>query len=844
MLTFDPALVEALGHTLLHSLWQGALLAAGLWYALRLLPEAQAARRHRYALAAALALLPAALLTFWWVYAPTAMPTSIAELPTGALLPVAAADAGNVAAPTLLNRLSGAVPYLGYAWLTGCLLFSLRILGGWWHQHRLRTVGAAPLNAYWQAELRRIAGRLGVRNVVTLSASTQVKSPLLLGWLRPLILLPIGAVNALSPDEVAAVLAHELAHLARHDNWWNAALQLLDVLFYYHPAWWYLHRCVRTEREHACDDLALQAGAAPLVYARALVRLQELAAPAPALALGFGGTRRPLLHRVRRILQPALPAKTTRMEKYILPLLLLVAVIGVGFYPGEAPAGPPPTTASDPVVQLVSTTFCTASANLELLIDHVRFEVDTDMSGNIERVMRAGEVIPVTEQRQYPLEMDIIRKQLDDFATLRASFSEDSNPAPGVDTDLTITPRLPIDSLASSASGQLEKSPSEYILPDDYNVPILTLQPATESFIPNAYKTGAEFNVSETPLFFRDTTPAPLTREERFMRGLPPPPAPPAPSRPSDNRRVSIFNDNGRKRIRVTENGMTQELRFDGDRIFEYRRDGDVIPMDKYDLFMDDINELKFLHENTPPPPPPPPPAPRTPGIPSPPPPPPAPAAPPVPDGSSDIRIEQSSSQSQTVIVENNKVYVNGELVSEDANGRQIVIEDGEVVEETALDRHEMEERLEQRERELYERQEELNTRMAERQLELHSRMKEKQQEMEARILARREETLVRADAAQAEAEARRAEAEAHRQADRAAFEHQRTEYQTSRERLIEELKKDGLYTPGRRLKVRITNSKLETNGEQQPAVLHQKYLQFVPENVDLTQGPLVWRFR
>ena len=817
MLTFDPALVEALGHTLLHSLWQGALLAAGLWYALRLLPEAQAARRHRYALAAALALLPAALLTFWWVYAPTAMPTSIAELPTGALLPVAAADAGNVAAPTLLNRLSGAVPYLGYAWLTGCLLFSLRILGGWWHQHRLRTVGAAPLNAYWQAELRRIAGRLGVRNVVTLSASTQVKSPLLLGWLRPLILLPIGAVNALSPDEVAAVLAHELAHLARHDNWWNAALQLLDVLFYYHPAWWYLHRCVRTEREHACDDLALQAGAAPLVYARALVRLQEISIATPALALGFGSPRRPLLHRVRRILQPSLPEKSTRMEKYILPLLLLIAVIGVGFYPGEAPAGPPPTTANDPAVQMVSTTLCTASANLELLIDHVRFEVDTDRSGNIERVMRAGEVIPVTEQRQYPLEMDIIRKQLADFAAFRASFPEDTNPAPGVGTNVTTIPRRPIDSLASPAFGWIEKLPGEYYPSDDHSVPMPTYQPTIGAFIPNADETEMESDVRKTPLFFRDTTPRPLTREERFMRGLPQPP----PTPEKRDRNISILNDNGKKRIRVTENGFYQELRFDEEEIREYRRNGKVIPVREYGLYMDDINELRELHENTPPPPPPPPPAPRAPGIP--PPPPPAPAAPPVPDGSSDIRIEQSGGQSQTVIVENNKVYVNGELVSEDAEGRRIVIEDGKVRTEAASNAS--------------------DAAYANAQLEMQEallRAREIQAEQRTLAETARQKALQRAMEVRAEAdsirhfqlEAMREQLEQTRQEAftagekaRAEADRLRAEHDQSRARLVAELQADGLYQPGQRLRFRLTPTELKINGKVQSDALHRKYL-------------------
>lgn len=180
---------------------------------------------------------------------------------------------------------------------------------------------------------------IGIRRPVILLESALVHAPLTIGWLKPLVLLPIGFINRLSAAEVEAVLAHELAHIARRDWIFNLLQAFIETIFYYHPAVWWLSGVIRRERENACDDVALAATGNPIAFARALVQVQEMAAPVPALALALSGTRRrrPLLERVRRILNQAPQQQHQVMEKITATFILLALLALVGFRANTAP---------------------------------------------------------------------------------------------------------------------------------------------------------------------------------------------------------------------------------------------------------------------------------------------------------------------------------------------------------------------------------------------------------------------------------------------------------------------------------------------------------------------------
>ena len=200
---------------------------------------------------------------------------------------------------------SGAVwlPLTVALWSAGVLVLSLRLVGGWRTARRMATTGVRGVAPELRVRFEALAERMGVGRAVRFLESRRADVPLVVGWLRPVVLLPAGALLSLSPRELEAVVAHELAHVRRADYLVNLLQSAVEVLFFFHPAVWILSARVRLERELCCDDAAVEACGEPRTYARALVELEDArrgaAGPQPALAATDG----PLLERVRRVLE-------------------------------------------------------------------------------------------------------------------------------------------------------------------------------------------------------------------------------------------------------------------------------------------------------------------------------------------------------------------------------------------------------------------------------------------------------------------------------------------------------------------------------------------------------------
>ena len=349
----SPALVRGVGYALLHSLWQGGVLALLLAGVLPLLRRQRAEVRYAVAAGALASLVLAVGLTFGWYYQsqPVAAPaaTAVATLAGEA---VALSQPGQVAATAPLatsttrsvrplgwlqanrHQLEAYLPLVVVAWLLGLLLMSGRLAGGLLYASRLRRAGTQALGAEWQQRLAVLACRAGVRQPVALLESARVAGPVVLGHLRPVILLPLGAVAGLSPALLEALLAHELAHIVRRDYLLNLGLAVAEVLFFYHPAVWFMASCLRAERENCCDDQAAAlCGGDALRVARALAALAEMEAATasmPRLALAAAGTggRGSLLARVRR-LALGRPQAPTMSERLLAGSLTLVGLLGL-----------------------------------------------------------------------------------------------------------------------------------------------------------------------------------------------------------------------------------------------------------------------------------------------------------------------------------------------------------------------------------------------------------------------------------------------------------------------------------------------------------------------------------
>lgn len=241
------------------------------------------------------------------------------------------------------------LPAIVTLWLAGVCLLLARLAGGWWRVHRLYRAACTMPPSRWRAVTERVARQLGLRRLVHVVDAPFVDGPVVIGWLQPVILLPVAALSGLTPEQVRAILAHELAHVRRHDAFVNVAQTLAETLLFYHPAVWWMSSCIRTEREHCCDDVALAVSGDAYAYASALAELESWRAARPAV-LAMAATDGSLLHRVARLLAP--PTRSPRAGITLTLALVLVLVVGggalqlLGAGQPPAPAAPEPAPAA------------------------------------------------------------------------------------------------------------------------------------------------------------------------------------------------------------------------------------------------------------------------------------------------------------------------------------------------------------------------------------------------------------------------------------------------------------------------------------------------------------------
>jgi bla regulator protein BlaR1 len=314
-------LVDALGWTLLDSLWQAVVVVIGYGVLRGVSTTARARVLVGHCALLVLAILPIINLASHW--------RAGAAIEVGAL-PISAGTRWTVEAVAALpiGAHSDWLAWLVIAWSIGVAGLSVRLLREWWMLRRVCRA-AQPLDEEWQRRFATLRARLRVASNVGLAMSAQVTAPLLVGVLRPIVLLPAGLVARLPAEQVELILLHELAHLRRLDPWFNLLQAALDTLMFYHPAMHWMSRRLRHDRELCCDDLVVAHGGDRLRYARTLLTLAEHA-HAPPLSIALAASGGVLLERVERIVEVDSPRPRARTAVW--PVLLLV-VAGIAASP-------------------------------------------------------------------------------------------------------------------------------------------------------------------------------------------------------------------------------------------------------------------------------------------------------------------------------------------------------------------------------------------------------------------------------------------------------------------------------------------------------------------------------
>ncbi len=364
----------ALGWTLLHFLWQGCAIAILTKLVLEVFKKSSSNTRYAIACAGflAMAILPCITFSSNWQRTSQVAASNAAEpglevppnsqftTPSTPVEPELVADAqlatdspnvpatdargqaasdwfGPQTLAALRLRLQPLLPWLVVGWFAGVGLLSLRLVLSWRQLRKMQTTGLHKVTDYQQRVCAELCKALRVRQAVKIAHSALVEVPTLVGWLQPIVLLPMSAMSGLEQSQLRALLAHELAHVRRADFAVNLLQTVIETLLFYHPAVWWLSACIRQERENCCDDLAVAECRDGRSYVEALLRMEELRNTALAMSARGGN----LMQRASRLLEPGNAHRKTGVQPpvgaalFSLLLLALVAVVSTSILPGS-----------------------------------------------------------------------------------------------------------------------------------------------------------------------------------------------------------------------------------------------------------------------------------------------------------------------------------------------------------------------------------------------------------------------------------------------------------------------------------------------------------------------------
>lgn len=331
-LPLDSTTFEVLtrvGWVCYHSIWQGVCVAAMLALSLRMLPRHSIAyvnARYLLSLIALLALPALSVGTNLTVGGHATSPSIIAHDSPSSDLP---------------SPIEPWLPAACVCWSVGAVLAALRLVASWCLTCRVLARATFADDSSWQERVDRWRQSLGIDHFVRFLVSDSIDSPVVMGWLKPAILWPSSALTGIAPQVVDAIIAHELSHVRRLDVLVNYLQACVEVLFYHHPAAWWISSRIRVEREYCVDELSVRVlesnhSGSRLSYAQALLALEEWRA-SPTLSMAARGGC--LLDRIQRLAGvQATPQSPARLMAATMTAVLVGLLVFNSFAPRSAKA--------------------------------------------------------------------------------------------------------------------------------------------------------------------------------------------------------------------------------------------------------------------------------------------------------------------------------------------------------------------------------------------------------------------------------------------------------------------------------------------------------------------------
>jgi beta-lactamase regulating signal transducer with metallopeptidase domain len=314
-----------LAWTLVHSVWQSFFCAAIVFVALRILHPRNANLRYWIATGGLVLIIVTSVGTFFHLSQrleiANATVTSLTLHSTVAYQPSVAPPAPyDSFFSTVGSWIDVNTGWIVLLWGIGAFVFSARTIGGWWYLRRLQQDAHTP-DDMWVTRVSSLAHKMGITRLVRILETTRIQAPIVIGFIKPVILIPVGMMSGLSTAQLESIVIHELMHIRRADYLVNLLQSVLEGIYFFNPFVWVISGLIRNERENCCDDAVVRMQGDPMAYARALASLEEIRLTRTGFAPALADNNKQLLNRIRRIMEKS--AKQYSSRDRIIPLLLL-----------------------------------------------------------------------------------------------------------------------------------------------------------------------------------------------------------------------------------------------------------------------------------------------------------------------------------------------------------------------------------------------------------------------------------------------------------------------------------------------------------------------------------------
>ncbi|MBU0475488.1 MAG: M48 family metalloprotease [Bacteroidetes bacterium] len=341
---FSETAFTTLGWTLVHSIWQGFVIALLLMFLLSLINKRNSQVRSLLSYSALLVLVALSIRTYSDMRTDN---VNIVETSTksellinsshevqreNSSIPLASLDFKSISFEyliTIKSFISANMKTIVFLWFLGIFALSIKLLGGLLYAQRLKKREVYPVSQFWNHKLKSLKNKLQIEKKIDLMQSKYIKTPLTIGHFKPIILLPVELLSGIPQDQLEIVLAHELAHIKRADYLLNILQSIIEVFFFFNPAVWLISNQIRKEREFLCDDLAVISCGNSTNLANALITLHENGNTKINIAMSAIGNNNSLMGRIKRMKQENQKQKQKQlgMALLIIPFLLFTILL-------------------------------------------------------------------------------------------------------------------------------------------------------------------------------------------------------------------------------------------------------------------------------------------------------------------------------------------------------------------------------------------------------------------------------------------------------------------------------------------------------------------------------------